>query len=107
MILDSWLDVAAGSSWTYAAVFASAVLDAGIPIVPSETTLVTASALAASGELQLWLILIAAATTSIRGENTRSAVPAPSKSKPRFHQGMRLARRASIGCIGISLGGIA
>jgi membrane-associated protein len=68
-VLDGFLDVAGGSSWTYVVVFVSAILDAGVPIVPSETTLVTASALAASGRLELWLIVVAAAAGAFIGDN--------------------------------------
>jgi membrane-associated protein len=87
VFLDSWLDVASGSSWTYVAVFASAVLDAGVPIVPSETTLVTASALAASGQLQLWLILVAAASGAFIGDNIMYLIGR--KLGPRLHRSGR------------------
>jgi membrane-associated protein len=88
MLLDGLLDVAAGSDWTYLAVFGSAVLDAGIPIVPSETTLVTAAALAASGKLQLWLIVLAAAAGAFIGDNLVYLVG--HTIGPRLHRSERL-----------------
>jgi membrane-associated protein len=47
-VLDTLTELSS-SPWTYAIVLAVAALDAVVPIVPSETLLVTAAALAASG----------------------------------------------------------
>lgn len=66
---DSLVDLASGSSWTYAVVFAFAALDAVAPIVPSETLLVAAAALAASGRLDLAPVLLAAAAGAFAGDN--------------------------------------
>jgi len=68
-VLNSLLDLIGSSDWTYAFLFLFAALDAVFPIVPSETAVVTAGVLAASGRLELSLIIVAAAGGAIVGDN--------------------------------------
>jgi len=68
-VWDSLVDLASGSSWTYGVVLAFAALDAVAPIVPSETLVVASAALAASGRLNLALVLLAAAAGALLGDN--------------------------------------
>lgn len=68
-VWDSLVDLASGSSWTYGVVLAFAALDAVAPIVPSETLVVASAALAASGRLNLALVLLAAAVGALLGDN--------------------------------------
>jgi membrane protein DedA with SNARE-associated domain len=68
-MLDSLVELASASAWTYAIVFAFAALDAVAPIVPSETLVVSAAALAASGRLQLPIVLLAATVGALVGDN--------------------------------------
>jgi membrane protein DedA with SNARE-associated domain len=53
--------VANASGWAYAVVFLLALLDAVLPVVPSETAVITAGVVAASGHLSLLLIVVSAA----------------------------------------------
>lgn len=69
-MFDSLVDLASGSTWTYAVVFGFAALDAIAPLVPSETLVVASAALAAAGELSLALVLVAAAAGAFLGDNT-------------------------------------
>lgn len=69
-MFDSLVDLASGSAWTYAVVFGFAALDAIAPLVPSETLVVASAALAASGQLSLTFVLLAAATGAFIGDNT-------------------------------------
>ena len=62
--------VADASGWAYAIVFLLAFLDALVPIVPSETAVITAGVVAASGDLSLGLIIPAAAVGAFLGDNT-------------------------------------
>ena len=62
--------VADASGWAYAIVFLLAFLDAMVPIVPSETAVITAGVVAASGDLSLALIIPAAAVGAFLGDNT-------------------------------------
>lgn len=66
---DSLVDLASGSDWTYAVVLGFAALDAIAPLVPSETIVVAAAALAASGRLNLAFVLAAAAAGAVVGDN--------------------------------------
>jgi membrane protein DedA with SNARE-associated domain len=68
-MLDSLVDLASGSSWTYALVFAMAALDVLAPIVPSESLLVAAAALSASGRLNVALVALAGGTGALLGDN--------------------------------------
>jgi membrane-associated protein len=62
--------VADASGWAYAIVFLLAFLDALVPIVPSETAVITAGVVAAAGDLSLALIIPAAALGAFSGDNT-------------------------------------
>jgi membrane-associated protein len=61
--------VSDASGWAYAIVFAVALLDALIPLVPSETTVITAGVVAAAGDLSLAVIIPAAAAGAFAGDN--------------------------------------
>jgi membrane-associated protein len=62
--------VANASGWAYAVVFLLAMLDAILPVVPSETAVITAGVVAASGHLSLPLIVASAAAGAVAGDNT-------------------------------------
>jgi membrane-associated protein len=68
-VFDSLLDVISSSSWTYGVVFLFAFLDVVFPIVPSETALIAAGVLAASGDLEIGLVILAAAVGAVTGDN--------------------------------------
>ena len=57
------------SDWSYAAIFAVAMIDAFFPVVPSETVVITAGVLAGAGDLNLGLVILAASTGAIAGDN--------------------------------------
>ena len=62
-------DIVSGSPWTYAWLFVVSALDAILPFVPSETSVITAGVLAADGDLILWLVILTAALGAILGDN--------------------------------------
>lgn len=62
---EAWVS----SDWAYAAIFAVAVIDAFFPVVPSETVVITGGVLAASGDLSLPLVILAASSGAIVGDN--------------------------------------
>jgi len=68
-MFESLVDLASGSAWTYALVFALAALDVLAPILPSESLLVAAAALSASGRLDVFLVAGAAAAGALLGDN--------------------------------------
>jgi membrane-associated protein len=61
--------VANASGWAYAILFALALLDALIPIVPSETSVITAGVVASQGDLNIMLVILFAATGAFAGDN--------------------------------------
>jgi membrane-associated protein len=61
--------VANASGWAYGILFALALLDALIPIVPSETSVITAGVVAAAGDLNLPLVILFAAAGAFAGDN--------------------------------------
>jgi membrane protein DedA with SNARE-associated domain len=61
--------VADASGWAYAILFVLAFLDAIIPIVPSETSVITAGVVASQGDLNLMLVVLFAAAGAIAGDN--------------------------------------
>ena len=62
--------VANASGWAYAILFVLALLDALVPVVPSETSVITAGVVAAAGDLSLPLVVAFAAAGAIAGDNT-------------------------------------
>src|SRR3970282_187119 len=68
-MIDSWIGEISGSPWTYVVVLVIAALDAVIPFVPSETTVIAASVLAGDGTLELPLVMGAAAVGATAGDN--------------------------------------
>jgi membrane-associated protein len=62
--------VSNASGWAYLIVFLLAYLDALVPVVPSETSVITAGVVASTGDLNLMLIVAAAAAGAFLGDNT-------------------------------------
>lgn len=86
--------VAEASGWAYAIVFVFACLDALLPVVPSETAVITAGVVAATGQLSLPLVLAAAACGAFAGDNAAYAIGrrfGPSV-KDRYFQGDKRRR---------------
>jgi membrane protein DedA with SNARE-associated domain len=69
-VFDSILDAIANSNWTYALVFGLSFGDVLFPLLPAETSVIAAGVLAASGDLNLALIIVVAAVGAILGDNT-------------------------------------
>jgi membrane-associated protein len=57
------------SPWLYVALFALALLDGFFPIVPAETSVITAAVFAASGETNLALVIVVAALGAFAGDH--------------------------------------
>lgn len=70
MFFDSLVNLATASPWAYAAILAVAALDALLPLVPSETTLISAGVLAGAGDLQLGLVIAAGAAGAYAGDTS-------------------------------------
>jgi membrane protein DedA with SNARE-associated domain len=62
--------VSNASGWAYLIVSILAYLDALVPVVPSETSVITAGVVASAGKLNLPLIVAAAASGAFLGDNT-------------------------------------
>jgi membrane-associated protein len=62
--------VANASGWAYLILLLFAYLDAIIPIVPSEASVITAGVVASSGDLSLPVVVVIAATGAFLGDNT-------------------------------------
>jgi membrane-associated protein len=69
-VFESLVDFVSGSAWTYAFLFGLAALDVLFPVVPSETAVIAAGVLAASGDLHLLLVIVVAALGAMLGDNT-------------------------------------
>ena len=62
--------VAEASGWAYAILFVVSFLDVLLPVVPSETSVITAGVVASAGDLSLPLVILFAATGAFAGDNT-------------------------------------
>jgi membrane-associated protein len=87
--------VAESSGWAYAIVFVFAYLDALVPIVPSETAVITAGVVAAAGDLTLMLIVVAAAAGAFLGDNSAYLLGRlfGTRATERFFRGEKAGRR--------------
>ena len=61
------------SPWAYVVILAIAALDAVVPVVPSETTVISAGVLAGLGELDLTAVVAAAAAGAALGDTSAYA----------------------------------
>ena len=68
-MFNTFVDWVSGSRWSYAAIFAVALLDAFFPIVPSETAVITGGVVASSGDLSLPLVILVASCGAFLGDN--------------------------------------
>jgi membrane-associated protein len=73
-VFDSLTQYVTDSAWTYLLLFAFALLDSVIPLVPSETAVILAGVLAADGRLQLGYVILAAALGAVAGDNIAYAI---------------------------------
>ena len=69
-MLQSLTDYVSGSPWTYAFLFVVSALDVIFPLVPSETSVILAGVLAATGDLLVFAIILCAGAGAILGDNT-------------------------------------
>jgi membrane protein DedA with SNARE-associated domain len=69
-LFQSLTDYVSGSPWTYAFLFVISALDVIIPLVPSETSVILAGVLAATGDLVLFGVILCAGAGAILGDNT-------------------------------------
>ena len=68
------VDWISGSAWSYVFVFLFAVLDAFFPVVPSESLVIVAGTLAGAGDLNVVLVILAASSGAIVGDNISYAI---------------------------------
>lgn len=68
-MFESLTEYVSGSPWTYAFLFAVCALDAIIPLVPSETSVILAGVLASTGDLNLILVILVSAAGAVAGDN--------------------------------------
>ena len=94
-MFNQLVDQISGSGWSYVLIFAFAYLDALVPIVPSETAVVTAGVLAGSGRMSLPLIIVLAASGAFAGDNTSYLIGRHygEPAKRRFFSGKKARER--------------
>lgn len=95
-MFDSFTNlVSDASGWAYGIVFVLALLDAIVPIVPSETSVITAGVVAAAGDLSLALIIPAAAAGAFAGDNIAYVIGRRfgARAKERFFSGPKARKR--------------
>ena len=87
--------VSEASGWAYGIVFLLAFLDALLPIVPSESSVITAGVVASTGNLSLPLIIAVAAGGAFVGDNTAYLLGRRfgTRAKDRFFRGEKARKR--------------
>ncbi|NUW46757.1 DedA family protein [Nonomuraea rhodomycinica] len=85
---------AMSSPWLYAALFALALLDGFFPVVPAETSVITAAVFAASGETNLGLVILVAALGAFAGDHVSYLIGNKAAGRLRERKAFVWARRA-------------
>jgi membrane-associated protein len=87
--------VSDASGWAYVILFLFAFLDAIVPVVPSETAVITAGVVASSGDLNVVVIVVAAAAGAALGDNTAYALGRRygARIEARFFSGEKARKR--------------
>ena len=93
-MLDSFTEYVSGAWWTYPFLFAISALDVVFPLVPSETSVITAGVLAGTGDLLLVLVIASAAAGAVLGDNVSYWIGRTlgDRMVARFFQGERRKR---------------
>jgi len=73
-VFDQLTAHVSGSGWTYLFLVVVVALDVLLPLLPSETSVILAGVLAASGDLVLLPVAAAAATGALLGDNAAYAI---------------------------------
>lgn len=73
-MFDSLLDALGHSWWAYPLILASCTFDAILPLLPSETALLTGGILAANGSMLLGWVIVMAAIGAFVGDNLAYAI---------------------------------
>ncbi|MCU0307001.1 MAG: DedA family protein [Thermoleophilia bacterium] len=94
-MLDSLLDLLAGSPVTYLVIVGLVAGDALVPLVPGESSVVVGAVLAADGRLEVWLVLLAAWLGAVIGDVTMYGIGrvAGTRVVERIARGEKGARR--------------
>jgi membrane protein DedA with SNARE-associated domain len=69
-LLNGLANQLSGAWWSYLLIFGVAYLDVLLPVVPSETTVITAGVLSSAGDMHLSLIILAGGAGAVAGDNT-------------------------------------
>jgi membrane-associated protein len=87
--------VSDASGWAYGIVFLLAFLDALLPVVPSETSVITGGVVASAGDLSLPVVIAAAAAGAFLGDNTAYLIGRRygTRARQRFFRGEKARKR--------------
>lgn len=69
-MFDSIANAVSGSPWTYLLIVGVCTFDALLPLLPSETVVVTAAVLGSRGRLNVELVAVCAAAGALLGDNS-------------------------------------
>lgn len=94
-MFNSIANAVSGSEWSYFLILAVCAGDALLPLLPSETVVITGAVLAANGELNIALVVAAAAAGALLGDNAAylAGHSALSRLADRFFTSERSRRR--------------
>lgn len=92
-MFDALVDLVSVSPWAYAAILAIAALDSVVPLVPSETTLVSAGVLAGAGDLDIAFVIAAGAVGAFAGDS--GAYTLGRLTRPRLERRIAASEKAA------------
>jgi len=96
-VLNHLVEQISGSAWSYLLIFGFAYLDALLPVVPSETAVITGGVLAGAGKMNLPAIIVLAAAGAFAGDNTLYLIGRRygDRAKQRFFSGEKGRKRTA------------
>jgi membrane protein DedA with SNARE-associated domain len=68
-VFQQFVDWVSGAWWSYPVIFLVSMLDAFLPVVPSESVVITGGVLAGAGDLRLPLVILFASVGAFVGDN--------------------------------------
>lgn len=101
--VTEWIDTFSSNWWFLLIIFAVALLDSVLPIVPGETTVIAGGVAAGAGNQTLALVILAGASGAFLGDNLAYAIGARFEPRVRRWAARRPERNARLDAAGAQI----
>lgn len=101
--VTEWLEDFSSNWWFLLVIFAVALLDSVIPIVPGETTVIAGGVAAGAGNQSLALVILAGAVGAFLGDNLAYSIGRRFEPRVRTWAGRKSSRKARLDSAGLQI----